>query len=161
MRTLRVKLHSSVDIITNSSTVIFTYVNSVDAVKEFIDEILGGLPAVSLKADDLYEFKVVLSSNALEVMADKILDDEDVENPHFLALKEIGDDPQYKDKWRERYEAQNNYLRDRVDVDSAPEHWSGYPAETELLIIPKGGDGPNHLGKLLENVFTHEATHDG
>jgi len=55
---LKIKIHSSSDVITNSSTSIFVSTFSVDAMKKFINVLLksGGSDKT---ADDLFEFEII------------------------------------------------------------------------------------------------------
>ncbi len=52
---IKIKFHSIVDVITNSSTVIYTYQNSTEQAKELIDEVLK-LSCSDLKAVDIFHF---------------------------------------------------------------------------------------------------------
>lgn len=55
----KIKIHSVVDVITNSSTTIFTYQNdSIEPAKELIDEILKLAGITDKKADDIFYFGV-------------------------------------------------------------------------------------------------------
>jgi hypothetical protein len=160
---IRVNFHSFVDIITNSSTVIFTYVNSVDAVRQFIDavlEISGAYDAShGITADDLYDFKIRLDPDSLEHLLESALEDEDHE--YHAALSAIDTDPQYEDKWLEKWETMLNYLADNIDPDDAPTNYDGFDAETQLVITPKKPGYRDDLGKLIAKIFSHEATRDG
>ena len=157
MKTISINFHSFVDIITNSSTVIYTYVGNVDAVKEFINEILAGVDA-DVTADDLYEFKVALADSAAEGIVDNILDDEDEDNPHYRALKKIND---LDLGWRDKNKAFAEYVSANIPVEDAPENWQGFPAEEQLLLIPKLENTRKDLGALLEKVFRHDGAYDG
>lgn len=158
-QSITINFHSFVDIITNSSTVIFTYVNSIDAVKEFINEVIANFPGVTVTADELYEFKEVVNPDSLEGPIEEVLEDED--HPQYEALTKIYDDPAYKDTWSGKWNAMKEYAQDNLDVSNL-DHWSGYPLETQLRITPKQStERRTDLGALLEKVFSHEAFRDG
>ena len=58
MKTVKFKMHSMVDVITNSSTVIYTYQDGcLNPAKELINEVLK-LEGSDKNADDLFEFEV-------------------------------------------------------------------------------------------------------
>lgn len=158
---IRINFHSFVDIITNSSTVIYTYVNSEGAVKEFIDAVLqisGAYDASGgVTAEDLYEFKIVLGTGALERILEEILEDEDHE--HYEALNTIYEDPQYEDTWGKKWDILLDYVKEHIDVADAPSDYDGFAPETELVLVPKKPGYREDLGALLEKVFTHEATY--
>jgi hypothetical protein len=59
MNTLKLKVHSVVDVITNSSTVIYTQASegTISSIKEMINALLA-LGESDLTADDLFEFEL-------------------------------------------------------------------------------------------------------
>jgi len=148
-----------VDIITNSSTVIYTYVNSVDAVKEFINEVLKSLPNVTLTADDLYEFEVQFSDAGAERVADIVLYTET--HKHYDERTVINQRV-YPD-WKSKRQARIDYVRENMShEDEYSDGWDAYYPETELVLRSKVSENQrDDLGKLLENVFSHEANYDG
>lgn len=91
---LKLNIHSIVDLITNSSTVIFTYQDSETQAKELLQEILK-LSGVETPVDELFYFGVFLED--FDKYSDYI-DDNDVE------LKG------YPEKWKE----QNAYLENMI-----------------------------------------------
>lgn len=60
MKTLRIKVHSVVDVITNSSTVIYTRADegTISSLKDMINALLK-IGNSELTADDLFEFSLV------------------------------------------------------------------------------------------------------
>lgn len=159
MDKLTVNLHSFVDIITNSSTVIYTYVNSVDAVKEFINEVLKSLPNVTLAADDLYEFEVQFTENGAEHVAEIVLNTPT--HKHHDELTVISQWV-YPD-WKAKRKALADYVRENMSYkDEYSDGWDTYYPETELVLKSKVSENQrNDLGKLLENIFDHTAEYDG
>ena len=57
MKTIKIKFHSIVDVITNSSTVIYTYQNSVSEAKELVQAILD-LAGEKVSPDDVFYYGV-------------------------------------------------------------------------------------------------------
>jgi hypothetical protein len=58
MKTLKISIHSVIDLITNSSTEIFTdYSNSVEPLKEFLNEILKAC-GVNKSCDEVFEIEL-------------------------------------------------------------------------------------------------------
>ena len=76
MDKLTINLHSFVDIITNSSTVIYTGVqdNAIDAMKGIINEVLRAAGSEKT-SDDLYEISVL----SREKIREELLNREDIE----------------------------------------------------------------------------------
>lgn len=76
MDKLTINLHSFVDVITNSSTVIYTGVqdNAIDAMKGIINEVLRAAGSEKT-SDDLYEISVL----SREKIREELLDREDIE----------------------------------------------------------------------------------
>lgn len=145
---IKLNYHSMVDIITNSSTVIYTYSEgAVDAVKDLINEILL-LEGTYKSADDLFYIDTFLSdldgytesdlwpedidSDNIEDFVDKILTKQ-IEKPDWL--KEIEED---KD---------NDY----------------YPLATSLYIKAKDKKYSELANKLLRYLYStnHEAVYNG
>jgi hypothetical protein len=88
-------IHSIVDVITNSSTVIYTWQDSISEAKELLQEVLK-LSGVEKNVDDLFCFGVFLSDN-----------DDYAEMLNDASPDEISEFPA---DWPEGYEAQDDYL---------------------------------------------------
>ena len=71
MEKLKFKIHSIVDLITNSSTVIFTYQDSVGEAKELVNEMLKLSGVEDKNADDIFYYGVFCASR-------RYLDSEDL-----------------------------------------------------------------------------------
>ena len=148
MQTIKIKLHSTVDIITNSSTVIYTYQDgSLAPVKELIDEMLK-ISGSELKADDCFYFGVFLD-DTYEYLEDNS-EAPELSKEEFSALKlsmlkgEIE-----KPKWM-------------INVEDS-ENWNCYQKSTALEILPKDEKYSELANKLLNylNSTSHEACQDG
>lgn len=57
MKILKFKIHSIVNIITNSSTVIYTYQNSIDEAKSLVEAILNLMGEIDLKPEDVFYYE--------------------------------------------------------------------------------------------------------
>ena len=86
----RIPVHSIVDVITNSSSVIYTeaHNNSISIAKKIIDSVLTAAGSTKT-ADDLFDFSVtVYPTDLFQYLDDKIAcaeDDEDGEDAEFVA----------------------------------------------------------------------------
>lgn len=90
-KTVKIKFHSFVDVITNSSTVIYTYQSSaIEPVKEVLNEILR-LQGVNKKADDLFYFGVFCDSDVYEESKECPFKDEDYKEISKEMKKLIND----------------------------------------------------------------------
>ena len=78
---MKISIHSFTDLITNSSTTIFTYSdNSLEACREMIDEFFKAL-GVDKKCDDVFNLVVTMDSYSYtEYMDDEEEDDEEDED---------------------------------------------------------------------------------
>jgi len=167
MKTLIINPHSFVDIITNSSTVIYTYVNSEQAVKDIMNAVIASIPNVTLSADDLFDFKVILSDGAVERLVEKILDSEDTDDARYVALKKIekeffDENPDAK-PW-EAHKFQRSWILENLvdeDFEGYSTGWSYYTPQTRLVVTPKTSGVREDIGNLLMNVFSHEAEYNG
>jgi hypothetical protein len=157
---LVIKPHSVVDIITNSSTVIYTWAaaNAKEMVEELIDEVLSNVTNMTLRASDFYDVEVRITDNAMESVVDQLLDEED---ENITALYE-----QHKDLgWKERTEKLVEYVRanysedDLAEISSDPYGYD-YPPETEIVVTSKQGID-SKIDKILAGLFEHAASRDG
>jgi hypothetical protein len=146
METFKLKLHSSVDLITNSSTVIFTYSEgSIPKLKELINEILK-MSNENLFFDDVF--------NA-EVFCDDYIYLDHVESPlnNSSELQELKENilkgVQKKPDWMIEIEEEGN--------------WSGYNESTYLEIYPKDKKYEGLSKKVIDFLYStnHEATSEG
>jgi|ERR1035437_810975 hypothetical protein len=150
MKTIKVNLHSSVALITNSSTVIFTYSNGcIEPVKDLINEMLNVFDVKDKKADDLFYFGVFLNDydSFLEENDDedsfKIIDVEAIIDQ--VLAGEIG-----RPDWM-------------IRADEDESYFDGFSHPTSLYIKPKDEKYKALANKLLKylNSQCHEATRDG
>ena len=153
MKTIKLKLHSSVDLITNSSTVIFTYSEgSVSAVKDLVNEMLKVFGKEETFDDIFY------AQSFLE------------EDYHYYEADNFPDGIEDKLKFLEEIKVQ--VLKGEIEkpdwMKSAEENeenegYSYYQNSTNLELIPKDEKYDELANKLLKYLYStnHEATRDG
>ena len=136
-KVIKIKLHSSVDLITNSSTVIFTYSEgSLGAVKDLVNEMLKTFSS-DLTFDDIFWAQVLPDEHSE--------DNELPENYEELEVQYIKGEIEKQD-WMvnsERYD----YCR----------------GDTSLHLIPKDEKYSELANKLLKYLHStnHEVIYDG
>lgn len=150
------KLHSVVDVITNSSTVIYTYQNgSVDPAKELINEMLKLVGVTDKTADDLFYFAVLPGEDALFY---RIEDNDDVNPPVITGKwgsKECDDSKVARTEWL------TNYIESVIIAGEIPS-WMGSDDEsgnTYLYVISKEKqyeEFGRKIGSLLGSVNAEE-----
>ena len=163
-----IPFHSVVDVITNSSTVIFTWAASSaeSMVRDLVNEILqkAGSDRVF---EDLYTVKVVLYPGSLESALDSVLEqaedpDERDADARLQALYDIDNADYPADDWKTRYDALLEYMADNYSPDELDNHHNYYdfPLETGIVIESIDGSDSN-VDNILSNLFTHDAIRDG
>lgn len=147
METLRLRLHSSVDLITNSSTVIFTYSEgSIPKVKELVNEILKMFNQ-SLTFDDVFNAETFCEDSVYSESEEYPLES-DVE---FLELKEkILKGEIEKPQWMR-------------EIEEDEEIYYGYRESTYLELYPKDKQYEELSKKIINFLYStnHEGTRDG
>ena len=161
MKVIKIKLHSIVDLITNSSTTIFTYSQgSLGEVKSLINEMLKVFEIPNKTADDLFYFGVF--ADDYSSAGDRDDDDEENGYPYSNADYEeeerlINDDimkilkgEMEKPKWM-------------IDYEETEDRYNYFTPETSLHILPKDEKYSELANKLLSylNSQHHEACQDG
>jgi len=151
----KLNVHSIVDVITNSSTVIYTYQDSTKEAKELLQEILN-LIGEKKDVDDLFHIGVFLSEddyyidsldNAEEYPENFPVDDWKAQSKYIADLQEkILKGEASKPDWMENIE-------DGLDYDD-------YRYSTSLYILPKDEKYTGLVKKMLTflNFPSHEAT---
>jgi hypothetical protein len=154
---LKIKLHSVTDLITNSSTVIFTYSEgTVKPFKEMINEIIKVFGS-TLTCDDMFD-TVVLCDDYYPYSEyfDRHDDGEEYpdgvdENTDFKKLfEDVASGKLPKPDWFNRVEEDESY-------------GDYYAPSTSLYLIPKD-EKYRKMGNLIESFLystSHEATRDG
>jgi hypothetical protein len=135
---IRLKIHSIVDIITNSSTVIYTYQNGcVNPAKELINEMLKLSGENALKAEDIFYFGVFCDT---EKYMDNIPDDlEDC--PKITAsygTEKYKEQSKVLDEWFENL--QLSIMKGEIEQPewmNEVENGGEWNPDTYLTLIPK------------------------
>jgi hypothetical protein len=153
MKPFRIILHSAVDLITNSSTVIFTYSEgSLQAVKDLVNEMLKVF-GEDKSFDDLFYVEVFLKHDYYYYG-----DDEEKEN--F---------PQVEDKKEFLKETKLRVLKKEipkpewmVEAEESDTYYDGYKYPSVLEILTKDEKYSELASKLLKYLYStdHEATRD-
>ena len=146
MQTFKLKLHSSVDLITNSSTVIFTYSGgSLQAVKELVNEMLKVFGETKT-FDDLFYAEVFAEENYVYSEFEEFPEGTDLKKliENILTGKET------KPEWMKKAE----------ENDSCCDY---YCPTTTLCLKAKDEKYSELSNKLLSYLYStdHEATRDG
>ena len=154
----KIKIHSLVDMITNSSTVIYTYSDgSIDTCKKMMNEILSSL-GNPLTCDDMF---YIYTHIDYDIIIDHMteLDDEDVpegykdlsynEQSEFLDeyLSKIAEGSIAKPTWLSNLESKTDY--------------DGFSAQTYLSILPKDTKYEQAAAAIVKFLYStsHEATY--
>lgn len=149
MKALKLNFHSFVDLITNSSTVIYTYSDScIGPVKELINEFLK-LSESDKTADDMFYFWVFLEDT------DRYLGVEDDDGNFYISengnLDELLDD----------------ILTGKIEkpdwMNEAEKSYDGFDLDTTLYIKAKDEKYSDLAEKLIKYLYSpgHEAGYDG
>jgi hypothetical protein len=160
---LVIRPHSVVDIITNSSTVIYTWAaaNAVEMVEDLINEVLSNVTNMTLRADDFYDIEVRVTDNAMESVVDRLLDDG--EDEEIAALYE--EYTRRKLGWQEKTKklaeyVRANYSEDDLERISSDPYGYDWMPETEIVVTSKQGI-ESKIDKILAGLFEHDAIRDG
>lgn len=160
--TITIKTHSLVDIITNSSTVIFTWAsgNAEAMVLELIDEVLS-VAGSDKKAADLYDIEVRVIMDELEGLLEEMLEDEEDAGLMEISAKEYGEGKEY-DSWSAHWEAMLQYLMDTVPQKTLMkrENYMGFPPSTEIVVTRRDGKNTK-VDAILNNLFSADGGRDG
>jgi hypothetical protein len=164
---MKIQLHSMTDLITNSSTVIYTYSDaSLDACKKMINEIFKTFN-IDKTCNDVFDLSVDLEDNCYYNDALCDLDDEDIP----VELKEFFAEDSKAD-WKERDKALDTYIAkvNRGEIkkpewmeEAEGERSDGYKPSNTLTIQPKLPEYKK-LAKLIKDFLystTNEAGYDG
>ena len=150
-KTVKIKFHSFVDVITNSSTVIYTYQSgAIEPVKEVINEMLK-LQGIDKKADDLFYFGAFCEEDIYTESEECPFKDKDYKKNEKDMIQLIDDILMGKKE-------QPEWMNEAEGEDS-----DGFAQSSSLHIKPKEKKH-QHLAELLLkflNSAENEATRDG
>lgn len=160
---MKIQLHSMTDLITNSSTVIYTYSDaSVGALMEMVDEIFRSLN-IDKKCEDVFKVSLVLQNNDRYHDAFDDLDDEDLpeelkgaSNKSYTQKRDLVD--LFIDKVNDGEVEKPQWMKDAEKAGPCD-----YSASNELQITPKSPEFAK-LADLIKKFLystTQEASYDG
>ncbi len=144
MKTFKIPLHSVIDIITNSSTEIFTFSdNTIEPCTELLQEILN-LLGIEEKVEDLFTLKIEPDMDGFDTFVEYELDYED-EDLHKLFSKKLkGLEGETRTKvLREIYDE----YKDDFDMDY-------FELETNLIITPKLPEHEKLAEKMIKFLYS-------
>ena len=145
---IKIPIHSSTDLITNSSTVIFTYSNSsAPAMVEMINEVFNTF-GIDKKCEDVFD-TVILTTDEHYSESSYV--------PEGMTSEEV--DQLYEDVKSCKVPKPDWFK----DVEGEENYYEYYAPETYLHIIPKKEEYKK-LASLIKSFLystDHEATRDG
>ena len=155
METIKIYLHSSVDLITNSSTVIFTYSEgSLGSVKELVNEMLKVFGYEGKTFDDFF-------------YAETFIEDDDYYSEteyDFGFPEDIEDEKTFiKETKLKVLKGEIEKPEWMVNAEEYDGHYECYNIPTVLEILPKSEKYAELAKKLLNYLYStnHEATRNG
>lgn len=145
MKEIKLNLHSVVDLITNSSTVIFTYQDSVKQTKDLVNEILKLLGTTDKTADDIFYYGVFIDDYYRYL-----------ESPNFIMPEGITDAVKYFRSLQLsilKGEIEKPQWMDEVE-DNMQDYYEWAPSRTLHLIAKDEKYEPlaNKIKLLLDSV---------
>lgn len=155
---IKIKMHSLIDLITNSSTEIFTYSEgSVKPMKEMINEIVGTF-GIKETCDDMFDTVVMCDDEyryrkyieRLKGDGENLPKDYDESIDIDQLLEDVKAGKVSKPKWF-------------TDVEESENDWYYLRPETYLYIIPKDEKYRAMAEKIRKFLYStnHEATYNG
>lgn len=145
MKTFKIQIHSIVDLITNSSTVIFTYSQgSIKAVKELVNEMLK-LFNENVTFDDIFYVNIFLNDKYMYEEDENCPIDTDID----LLLDDILTEKIEKPEWM-------------INIENTQDGF-GYEYSNSLYLKAKDEKYKELAEKLIKYLYSthHEACQDG
>ena len=143
---IKIKIHSVIDLITNSSMEIYTYSgSSPGALKNMVDELFK-IFNIDKKCDDVFNMVVLADFDYYSEYSDIPEDIEDLEQ----LYKDVEACKVPKPEWFN-------------DVEESENDWNGFSPETSLILVAKKPEY-EELAKKVKAFLTsqsHEASRDG
>ena len=159
---IKFRMHSLVDVITNSSTVIYTYQDgSINPAKELINEMLSLSRITDKNADDIFYFGIFCEDDYyLDTLSDKDLD---VEYPYKYYPNSGYGSPERKQweegrtKWLENFQlsimkGEIEKPQWMIDIEEDCDSWN---PSSYLNIVPKDekyAEFGNKISALLNSI---------
>jgi len=149
MRQIVIPMHSVVDVITNSSTVIYVsaHGSSIKLMKEFINTLLKATGS-DKTSDDLFEFSTAVNFEKWSERMEYYYEDE---------MPEGYDDMEYDEGI-----AALRKMYDQSVIDGTTEDVFEYGAQKDLVMVVKGDDKLTiNLVEQVEAIFEIEEEYNG
>ena len=148
----KIPIHSATDLITNSSTVIFTYSDGSEAaVVEMINEMFKTF-GIDKKCEEVFDTVVLCDSyQYVEVAVEQENIPEGIDPDKILEIYEdVASGKIPKPDWFKT-------------IEGTEDSWSYYPPNTYLHLIPKKPEYAQLGAKIKSFLYStdHEATRDG
>lgn len=163
MFTLKISVHSMVDVITNSSTVIYVQCTdqTIKNAKELIDLIIKSSGGIGC-ADDYYDFEIRPEK---ESAVDNISENLGGYKESIRSIKEYENIDLTKIDWKKETEIAEKLFHLMVKgtiekPDSLKENCNGWNTET-LIIKAKKGDLSIDLNSKVQSIFSIDGERDG
>jgi len=145
MEKVVLNVHSIIDVITNSSTEIYTCTHgkTIEYMKELLNSVLkaGGSKKT---ADDLYDFKIKLDG-------DKRAEAEEFFQHQGMSKEEAVEEVSRLDSAGEF----KQYYLDNIDEVGDGNY------EDNFVVTPKGGTEKEDLIKIINSLFVQDAAYNG
>lgn len=157
---IKIKIHSIVDVITNSSTVIYTYQNSIKEAKELVQEVLDIAGITDKTPDDIFYYGIFCDK-------DRYFEAEHEDFPKDCPEIDYST-PYNSEERRAIYAAQDKWLGDiklsimkgEIEkpnwmVDAEEEDYDGWSPDSYLYLVPKDNKFKglaDKISKLLGSV---------
>jgi hypothetical protein len=153
MESLKITLHSEVDVITNSSTTIYTQVSEggIETVKGIINSILK-IGGSELTADDLFTFEI--TSEQLDEQRTEKLGDEGILS-EYLGREISYRDNDYNEKIQELFDKiqSGEYPKPEWWAYGYGSNYGGHECTTEIKVTSKlDNENTKIAAELLSNL---------
>jgi hypothetical protein len=173
MKEIKLSLHSIIDVITNSSTEIYTFTNSsaIEKSYELLNEILK-IADSDKKAEDLFEIYIIPNDwdNIINYF-NKYYEDEFEKCDNLQELKILLDEQDKIEEYKERSKFEKEKIIPFLKKD---DNWkiifnkivddgdNFYQRETSLIIVAKDElKSTENIINLFWNLFSQEASYNG
>ena len=158
---IKFNFHSVVDVITNSSTVIYTYQDGCEVpAKELVNEMLNLSGETKKKAEDIFYFGVFCDNYKYTEYIDERMEDDGEELPNFPQLDgrygtpEYNESIQLREKWIEdlKLSIMKGEAPKPAWMERAEESYDSYRPRTYLFLVPKE-EKYTEFGKKIKKLL--------
>lgn len=150
-----IKIHSITDLITNSSTTIYTHSErSLQAAKDMVSSFLSVL-APDKKVEDIFKFVVMFDRGGYDSTIEYLTDYSSEEVDFSDELKSVidkGEVEKIADEVRQGLIDKPEWMLELEDSDD----WDEYDQDTTLFIIPKSPEYVDIAKKMSEFLYSTE-----